>query len=206
MTTLNLEYLNKKLKHKTPNEIIDWALTLSEKRIVSTSFGKYSATMLRLLYKKDQNINVVWCDTYFNTQETYKYAIDLIHRFNLNIHIYKPLVNKDRIESELGFPEVNTPQHKQFTEIVKLEPFRRALKEHQPEIWFTNIRAKQTTYRDSQDILSYSKEGVLKVSPFYYWSDSDLDLYLDNNRLPKNNGYIDLTKALANRECGIHFQ
>ena len=40
----------------------------------------------------------------------------------------------------------------EFTEIVKLEPFRRALKEHNPEIWFTNIRVRQTQYRNYQDI------------------------------------------------------
>ena len=33
---LNLETLNKELRDKTPDEIIDWALSLSNKRIVST--------------------------------------------------------------------------------------------------------------------------------------------------------------------------
>jgi len=36
---LNLEALNKELKNKTPDEIIEWALSISEKRIVTTSFG-----------------------------------------------------------------------------------------------------------------------------------------------------------------------
>ena len=206
MTPLNLKYLNNKLRHKTPDEIIRWVLTYSCKRIVTTSFGKYSSAMLHALHKNDRNIDVIWCDTGYNTEETYEHAIQLIHRFNLNINIYKPLMSKEVIESTLGLPDVNSPEHDEFTEIVKLEPFRRAIQEHQPEVWFTNIRKKQTDYRNSQDILSYSKDGILKISPFYYWSDNDLDQYLKNYHLQKNESYFDVTKVLANRECGIHFQ
>jgi len=206
MTTINLKYLNKQLKYKSPEEIINWALTYSCKRIVTTSFGKYSSAMLHALHKNDRNIDVIWCDTGYNTEETYEHAIRLIRRFNLNINIYKPLLSKEVIESTLGFPDVDSPEHAEFTEIVKLEPFRRALDENAPEVWFTNIRSGQTAHRNSQDILSYSKDGILKVSPFYYRSDEDIDQYLEDHDLPKNDSYFDLTKALANRECGIHFQ
>ena len=88
---------------------------------------------------------------------------------------------------------------------MKLEPFRRALNEHQPEIWFTNIRFGQTDYRDSKDILSYNKDGILKVSPFYYWTNKDLDEYMIINNLQRNDHYFDITKVLSHRECGIHF-
>lgn len=203
---MNLDNINKKLRDKSPDEIIKWVLAYSCKRIVTTSFGKYSAAMLHAVNKVDENIDVIWCDTGYNTDETYEHAIKMIMRFNLNIHAYNPLVSKGRIERTLGFPEVGTPEHEEFTEIVKLEPFRRALQEHQPEVWFTNIRAGQTAHRNAQDILSYSKDGILKVSPFYHWSDYDMDNYLETHSLSKNRGYFDLTKALANRECGIHFQ
>jgi phosphoadenosine phosphosulfate reductase len=80
------------------------------------------------------------------------------------------------------------------------------LKEHQPDLWFTNIRVRQTELRNKKDILSYSKDGILKISPFYYWTDTDLDAYLVKNNLPKNHQYFDPIKALQNRECGIHLQ
>ena len=62
------------------------------------------------------------------------------------------------------------------------------------------------TVEDIKDILSYSKNGILKVSPFYYWSNEKLDEYLKAHNLPKNDLYFDPTKATQNRECGIHFQ
>ena len=206
MIQLNIEKLNKELRNKTPEEIINWALPLTKKRIVTTSFGVYSAVLLSTFYKKDKNINVLWCDTGFNVPETYNHANSLIRRFNLNINVYSPLISAAYLQSLIGIPTIDNPKHEDFSEIVKLEPFRRALKKHNPELWFTNIRERQTELRNSKDILSYSKDGILKVSPFYYWTDAELDEYLKANNLPKNNTYFDPTKALTNRECGLHLQ
>ena len=203
---MNLDHINKKLRDKSPDAIIRWVLTYSCKRVVTTSFGKYSAAMLHAINKEDENIDVIWCDTGYNSEETYAHAHNLIHSLNLNINIYKPLSEKTFIDKYLGLTEVDSPKHDEFTEIVKLEPFRRALAEHQPEVWFTNIRANQTDFRNSQDILSYSKEGILKVSPFYYWTDEDMEKYLTVEGLEKNDTYFDVTKVLANRECGLHLQ
>ena len=203
---LNLEALNKELKNKTPDEIIDWALPLSKKRIVTTSFGIYSAVLLSTFFRKDKNIDVIWCDTGYNTPKTYEHAINIIDKYKLNISVYVPLQSKAFIDSTIGLPEVSNPKHTEFTEIVKLEPFKRAIKEHQPKVWFSNIRVRQTEYRKSKDILSLSKDGILKVSPFYYWTDGDLDNYIKAHNLPKNESYFDVTKVLSNRECGIHLQ
>ena len=75
---------------------------------------------------------------------------------------------------------------------------------HKPDVWFTNLRQGQTAHRDNLDILSLSKDGVLKVSPFYYWSDSELDKYLVDHKLPNEHNYNDPTKVLEHRECGLH--
>ncbi|MDU8885799.1 phosphoadenosine phosphosulfate reductase family protein [Yeosuana sp. MJ-SS3] len=206
MKNLNIEELNRVLRDKTPDEIIDWALTLTEERIVTTSFGVYSEVLLSTFLRKDKNIKVIWCDTLFNTPETYGHAINIINKYKLNVHTYVPLKSREYIDSTLGLPGVDDPKHKAFTEIVKLEPFRRALEEHQPKVWFTNIRVRQTELRSKKDILSFSKDGILKISPFYYWTDGDLDRYVEENNLTKNDSYFDVTKVLANRECGIHFQ
>ena len=171
MKILNLKNLNKQLKNKSPEEILDWSLKLSNRRIVTTSFGTFSSILLSLITKKDKDIDVIWCDTGFNSTETYEFAQNLIHKLRLNINVYKPLLDKSVIDSTFGLPNINDEKYNQFKEIVKLEPFKRALIEHQPDIWFTNIRNGQTDFRNTKDILSYNKEGILKVSPFYYWSD-----------------------------------
>ena len=203
---LDIAYYNKQLKDKTPDEIIEWALTLSENRVVTTSFGVYSAVLLSSMARHDNNIKVLWCDTLYNDPSTYDHADGLIKRYNLNIHRYASLKTKEEIDATIGLPTLEDDNHAEFSEVVKLEPFRRALNEHQPDVWFTNIRVRQTEYRDKKDILSLSKDGILKVSPFYYWTDYDLDNYIEVHGLPKNHDYFDPIKALSNRECGIHFQ
>ncbi len=204
MIRIDTERYNEELRHKTPDEIIDWALPLTHNRIVTTSFGVYSAILLSTFARKDPDINVVWCDTGYNNHQTYTHAERLINDYNLNISIYTPKQTRGYIDVTLGLPTIDDPKHEPFTELVKLEPFRRALAEHQPEVWFTNIRVRQTEYRESKDILSYSNDGILKISPFYYWKDEDLDDYLEQKGLPKNNDYFDPVKALQSRECGIH--
>lgn len=199
-----ISIFNKQFRGIPPLEIISWASSLSKRRIVTTSFGKYSAVLLHMFQKTVPSIDVVWCDTGFNLPETYEHAKYLTNRFNLNLKTYVPRETRAFTEHRLGFPSADEPEHTEFSEIVKLEPFRRALEEHQPDIWFTNIRIRKTELRSSKDILSLSSEGILKISPFYYWSDDKLDAYLEVNRLPKNSTYFDPVKALESRECGIH--
>ena len=152
----------------------------------------------------DPDIPVIWCDTGYNTPNTYRHAEALISRLGLNIKLYVPQQTSAHRDVVMGIPDINDPLHKVFTEQVKLEPFKRAMNEHQPDVWFTNLRKGQTAHRDSLDILSLSNDGVLKVSPFFYWSDTQLDAYLEKYQLPNEHNYFDPTKVLANRECGLH--
>jgi len=208
MKRLNVDivFWNKILRDQAPEKIINWALQLTDNRIVTTSFGVYSSVLLSTISKMDPDIKVVWCDTLFNTPETYNHAKTLIEKLKLNIKTYRALLSKSEIEQQIGLPSIEDDNFEQFSEVVKLEPFRRALNEIKPDLWFTNIRVRQTEFRDKKDILSWSKDGILKVSPFYYWSDADLDAYVKSKNLPKNDAYFDPVKALKNRECGIHFQ
>jgi phosphoadenosine phosphosulfate reductase len=122
----------------------------------------------------------------------------------LNIQLYVPKQTVAHRNIVLGIPTIEDPRHIVFTEQVKLEPFFRAMEEQQPDVWFTNLRKGQTDFRNSINIVSKSKDGVLKVSPFYNWSDQDLDGYLVAKGLPNEFIYFDPTKVESNRECGLH--
>ena len=128
----------------------------------------------------------------------------MIKDLNLNIHLYVPQQTASHRDVVMGIPDVDSPLHEVFTEQVKLEPFRRAMKEHQPDVWFTNLRKGQTAFRDSLDIVSQGTDGILKVSPFYHWTDEELNVYLEENNLENEFKYYDPTKVLENRECGLH--
>lgn len=204
VTQDQINQLNARFESAKPSEIILKALELSQKAVVTTNFRPYEASILHAVNSVQPNIPVVWCDTGYNTPQTYRHAETVIKDLNLNVFLYVPKQTAAHRDVVMGIPSIDDPKHALFTEQVKLEPFRRAMEEHQPKVWFTNLRKGQTAFRDSIDIFSLSKDGVLKVSPFYHWSDSDLDVYLEEHKLPNEFKYFDPTKALENRECGLH--
>lgn len=201
---LNLEQINKELEGKSPDEIIEWAISIAKKPVITTNFRPYEVALLKAVNSVKKKITVIWCDTGYNTLQTYKHAEDLIKILNLNIHLYVPKQTVAHRNVVLGVPSIDSPKHAVFTEQVKLEPFTRALKEHQPDVWFTNLRKGQTAFRDSINVVSQSKDGIIKVSPFYHWSDQELDAYILENNLPNEFVYFDPTKVENNRECGLH--
>ena len=199
-----LKELNKTYREAKPSEIIVNAFEFSKEAVVTTNFRPYEAAILHAVNSVEANIPVVWCDTGYNTPQTYRHAEKVIKDLNLNVFLYVPKQTTAHRDVVMGIPSIDAPEHALFTEQVKLEPFRRAMEEHKPKVWFTNLRQGQTAFRDSIGIFSVSKDGVLKVSPFYYWSDADLDTYLEENNLSNEFKYFDPTKALENRECGLH--
>lgn len=201
---VNLKKINTELKDKTPAEIIKWAISIAKRPVVTTNFRPYEVAILHAVSAVKSNIKVVWCDTGYNTPDTYRHAQKIIKSLELNVRLYIPKQTKSYRDVALGFPDVDSPKHKLFTRQVKLEPFNRAMSEHEPDLWFTNLRKGQTAFRDSIDIVSLSNSGIIKVSPFYNWSDAELDNYLAKFNLPNEFNYFDPTKVLNNRECGLH--
>jgi phosphoadenosine phosphosulfate reductase len=202
--SLNLTLINKKLKDKSPEEIISWAISFAKNPLITTNFRPYEAAILNAVTEVQKDIKVIWCDTGYNTAETYKHAEEIIEKLNLNIHLYTPKQTTAHRNVVMGIPSIEDEKHVLFTEQVKLEPFSRAMKEHQPDVWFTNLRKGQTSFRNSIDIVSESKDGIIKVSPFYNWSDEALDRYLEAKNLSNEFTYFDPTKVESNRECGLH--
>ena len=204
MKIMDINIINRELQKSNPESIIRWALSIAKRPVLTTNFGPNSASIIKAVVDQKPNIDIIWIDTGYNTPQTYRYSNELIKKFNLNIQIYVPKQTVAYRDAALGIPAIDDPNHKLFTEQVKLEPFQRAFADFQPDVWFTNLRKGQTAFRDGIDIVSRSRDGIIKVSPFYYWSDAQLEDYLIEHNLPNELKYYDPTKQLTNRECGLH--
>lgn len=205
--SLDLKRLNEELDLRSADEIVRWALERSQAPLVTTNFRPYEAVILHLITQIKPDIQVLWVDSGYNTSATYRFAEALIERLKLNIVTYIPQISSARRNVLMGgIPEVNDPLHEEFTRQVKLEPFQRALSELQPDLWFNAIRKDQTEFRQSLDVVSQSRDGVLKVAPLFHWNEADLEAYLERFALPNELDYFDPTKALETRECGLHTQ
>ena len=202
-----LAAVNAKLRDATPQAIIQWAIDLGKKTIVTTNFGPYEAAILHMVAEVAPGMPVICVDTGYNTDATYQFAENLIQRLKLNVYYYTPRVTAKRREVVYGgIPSIEDEEaHSAFTREVKLEPFSRAMADFSPEIWLTAIRKEQTAFRDSLDIVTKDKsDNMLKVAPLFYWQELDLEEYLVERDLPIELDYFDPTKVLENRECGLH--
>ncbi|MCG3881308.1 phosphoadenosine phosphosulfate reductase family protein [Psychrobacter sp. Ps3] len=205
--SLDIDQANKDLQGKSPEEIVEWALSQAKNPIITTNFRPYESAILHLVASLRPDITVLWVDSGYNTDATYRFANKVINDLDLNVITYIPKQTAAHRDVTLGgIPGVNDELHDKFTEQVKLEPFRRALDELKPDVWFNAIRKDQTEFRQGLDVLSLSKDGVLKVAPLFEKTDSDLDKYLDEHNLPNEFDYFDPTKVEEHRECGLHTQ
>lgn len=205
--SIDLAAANAELAGKTPQEIIAWAIAHSERPLVTTNFRPYESVILHMAVQAKPDIRVLWVDSGYNTSATYRFAEKLIQGLNLNIVTYIPEMSAARRNVLMGgIPDVNDPQHEEFTRQVKLEPFQRALADLKPDLWLNAIRKDQTEFRQSLDIVTASKDGIIKVAPLFNWSEADMDAYLAEHNLPNEHDYFDPTKALETRECGLHTQ
>jgi phosphoadenosine phosphosulfate reductase len=189
-------------------EIIRWAIAQSNGRaIVPTNFRPYEAVVLHLAVQVQPDIPVLWVDHGYNRPATYKHAEALRKSLNLNLKPFLPKLtpaHRDAIYGEIPSTD-DEAGLKQFSALMKLEPFQRGMKELAPTVWITALRKVQNPNRAELDIISEDKNfGALKVSPVFYWTDAEMESYLQQHHLPNEWDYFDPAKADDKRECGLH--
>jgi len=203
---LDLDSVNATLRTASALEIVQWASGLGRKAIATTSMGRNAAVMLDLVSQVDKSLPTIWVDTGYNLRDTYVVAERLIRDLDVNIHVYSPQMTSERRNAIMGgIPTVDEEErHQEFTRQVKLEPFGRALDAFQPEIWLTGIRQEETEHRRNLDVVSMDDRGIIKVAPLFYWSEDDVEDYMELHQLPTCRHYFDPTKVHDGRECGLH--
>ena len=207
-TSEEISRWNAELRTRSPLEIVRWAVARSNGRaLVSTNFRPYEAAILHLCVSVQPDIPVLWVDHGYNRPATYRHAEELRARLQLNLQPYLPGLtpaHRDALQGALPDP-ADEAGLKRFSAQMKLEPFQRGMRELAPTVWFTALRQVQNPHRAGLDIVSHDPNfGALKVSPFFYASDADLEAYLAGHRLPNEWDYFDPAKADEKRECGLH--
>ena len=208
MTLEQISQANADLRHKSALDVVRWAIAQAKGRaIISTNFRPYEAVVLHLATQVQSDIPVLWVDHGYNRPATYQHAEQLRAQLKLNLKPYLPKMMPAHRDAVHG-PIPTTEQEealKQFSAVMKLEPFQRGMKELAPTVWITALRKVQNPNRAGLDIVSEDKNfGALKISPVFYWSDAEMDAYLKQHNLPNEWDYFDPAKADEKRECGLH--
>ena len=210
MTPDQIAKANAELRNRSALDIVKWAIAQAQGRaIVSTNFRPYEAVILHLATQAQVDIPVLWADHGYNRPATYTHAEQLKKLLKLNIKGYVPKVTAAHYDAAFGGAPAPTPENedriKAFSAVMKLEPFLRGMKELAPTIWLTALRKVQNPNRAGLDIVvADGNFNTLKVSPVFYWSDADMEAYLQQHQLPNEWDYFDPAKAKEKRKCGLH--
>ena len=199
---------NAELRNQSPIDIVRWAISKAGGRaIVSTNFRPYEAAILHVVTRVQADIPVLWVDHGYNKPATYLHAEALRKQLGLNIKPFLPRMtpaHRDAVHGPIPTTEEEAAL-KEFSAVMKLEPFQRGMRELAPTVWITALRKVQNPNRAELDIISPDGNfGSLKVSPFFHWTDAQLDAYLAEHGLPNEWDYFDPAKADEKRECGLH--
>jgi phosphoadenosine phosphosulfate reductase len=210
MTSEQIAKANVELRDKSALEIVKWAIAQANGRaIVSTNYRPYEAVILHLATQAQPDIQVLWADHGYNRPATYKHAEALKKQLKLKVKAFVPKMTAAHYDAIYGgAPEPtleNEQRIKDFSAVMKLEPFMRGMKELAPTIWLTALRKVQNPNRAGLDIVVEDKNfNTIKVSPVFYWSDAEMEAYLKQHNLPNEWDYFDPAKADEKRECGLH--
>ncbi|MDE3068211.1 MAG: phosphoadenosine phosphosulfate reductase family protein [Verrucomicrobiota bacterium] len=208
MTPEQMARANAEMRNQSPLEIIRWAVAQARGRaVVSTNFRPYEAVILHLCIRVQADIPVLWVDHGYNRPATYRHAEQLKKLLKLNLKAYLPRISAAHRDAICGgIPSTDDEKAlKEFSALMKLEPFQRGMRDLAPTVWITALRKVQNSNRAGLDIVSQDNNfGALKVSPVFYWTDADMEIYLKQQNLPNEWDYFDPAKADDRRECGLH--
>jgi len=183
---INLEKLNHQFTDVDATAIVKWGFeTFGDGLVMSTSFGIQSAVMLHLVTQVYPKIPVIWVDTGYLPDKTYKFADELTRRLNLNLQVYQSSMSPARMEALHGrlWADDDVESLNLYDQIRKVEPMQRALKELNAQAWLAGLRADQTSHRKTLDYVG-KQSGLYKILPILNWHSRDVYYYLQAHSLP----------------------
>ena len=181
----DLDRDNRVVEASTAEELIAWAHERHGNRLVaSTSFGATSAVMLHLIHQVAPRTPIICIDTGYLFEETYRFAEDLTHRFDLDVRFYGAKLSAARQEALYGkLWEQGEEGVQRYLQINKVEPMQRALDELGAHAWMAGLRAEQTEHRAGLRRIE-RQDGRIKIHPILHWSSEDVDRYVAKHELP----------------------
>lgn len=188
-----LKRLNNKLKHLSPQKILEWAIITLPNLYQSTAFGPTGVAQLDMISKisREQGVDhlvpLLFIDTLYHFNETLDLAQRCVEKYNVPLLVYKP-ADCNTVEE---FEETHGKRLWETNDIaydylVKVEPARRAYAENNAAAVITGRRRSQKGDRADIPIVEVDSTGLIKVNPLAYWSFQQVWDYTKENNVPYN--------------------
>ena len=179
--------------HAPAEEILALGIKAAQGPVaLACSFSLEDVAIIDIAHKAGISLGVFALDTGRLNEETYEVADALVERYRLKINWFFPLngavESLERNEGLFSFRESLEKRH-DCCAIRKVEPLSRAL--NGLGGWVTGMRREQSVTRtdlkgvESDDL----NGGIVKINPLLNWSEEELLLYSQRERLPRNRLY-----------------
>jgi len=171
---------------------------------LACSFSLEDVAIIDIAHQAGLSLGVFAIDTGRLNEETYEVADALVERYRLKIDWYFPrhedVEALERAKGLFSFRE-STDNRLECCSIRKVEPLSRALRGLSG--WVTGMRREQSPTRSELQAIERDdlNGGILKINPLIDWSEQELLVYSEANRLPKNRLYSQGYRSIGCAPC-----
>jgi len=180
---------------------IEKALSLYNKPLVSSSFGKDSTVLIHLVMQHTKNFDVVFNETGVQLVETLEFRDFLTKEWNLRLHVVKPEVTFWDCVKKFGYPK-NSRNSKtgdrrtpKCCKLLKEDPMQKFIAKHDFDLNFVGLvgdegRQRRWAFIQNGCCIYESKSwGIAKCVPMIWWKKEDVWEYIRRFNLPINSAY-----------------
>ncbi|GHC47428.1 phosphoadenylyl-sulfate reductase [Roseibacillus persicicus] len=154
--------------------------------VASTSFGLQAAVMLKLVKDHAPEVPVVFIDTGYLFDETYRYAVELSESLGLDIKVYRPKWSPAWQEAVHGkLWEQGAEGNEKYSLLNKVEPMNRAIEELGAQVWLSGLRRSHSKTRVERPFAEQQSK-TMKAYPILDWDDEQVENYFRKYQLPKH--------------------
>ena len=154
--------------------------------VASTSYGLQAGVMLKLLKDYAPEIPVVFIDTGYLFDETYRYAVQLEQELDFRAKVYRSEWSPAWQEAVHGkLWEQGAAGLEKYALLNKVEPMNRAVRELGAKVWLSGLRRCQSRTRVERPFAEQQSQTI-KAYPILDWTDATVESYLTEADLPRH--------------------
>ena len=210
LSTEEIEAQNEELESKSPQEVLEWAMSRFHPRLaLSSSFGAEDVALIDMMWRIDPSARVFTLETLRLPTETYTLMDQIQARYGIELEAYYPdMAQVASMVAEHGFNLFYKAEEfrKLCCGIRKMEPLERAL--GGLDAWISGLRRDQAVTRVdiSKVELDAAHGNRMKINPLAGWSSDQVWAYIQENNIPYNelhdNNYPSIGCAPCTRAVG----
>ncbi len=171
------------LEGATAHRVVEWAVEqFGERFCVTSSFA--DAVLVHVVSQVAPGIDVIFLDTGLHFQQTLDIRDLVAATMPVNVRSIKPRLTIGQQDGLYG-PRLFNRDPDECCALRKVEPLREALEGY--DAWGAGLRRDESPSRANTPVVGFEQaRGKVKVAPLAYWTEADVQAYIERHNVPVN--------------------